>query len=132
MYQEESWLSLILGLRKHTLHRRRCEDPALIFQVYLLKIGAGDEAISGETMYFSEYVKIREEKFGTVIFDTLREKVFITNESGKDIVHLLEEGQSIDKIVDVLADTYGLESAQIREDVISFISQLKDNSIVAV
>lgn len=81
-------------------------------------------------MNFGEYIKIREEKFGAVIFETLKEKVFVTNETGKDIVRLLEEEQPIDKIVKSLADSYGTQAQDIRDDVISFINQLKDNGII--
>lgn len=82
-------------------------------------------------MTFNEHVKIRDEKFGSVIFDTLEEKVFVANDTGRNILRLLEEEQSIEKIVDILANTYRAESNEIRNDVISFISQLKDNGIIA-
>lgn len=83
-------------------------------------------------MVFNEHVKIREEKFGTVIFETLKEKVFVTNETGKNILNLIEEGHSQEKIVDVLANDYGLKPQDIKEDVFNFIVQLKDNSIITL
>jgi SOS response regulatory protein OraA/RecX len=81
-------------------------------------------------MVFNEYVKIREEKFGSVIFETLREKVFVTNETGKDILNLLQKGYSTDQIANILSDSYNNENDQIRNDVISFINQLRDNGII--
>lgn len=82
-------------------------------------------------MVFNEHVKIREEKFGTVIFETLREKVFVTNKTGKDVLNLLERKSPVEKIVDTLADSYGAQPEDIRADVISFINQLRDNNILA-
>ncbi len=81
-------------------------------------------------MVFFEHVKIREEKFGAVIFETLREKVFITNKTGKDILNLLGKGCPVDKIIDILANSYNIQPSAIKEDINSFINQLKDNNIL--
>lgn len=81
-------------------------------------------------MEFTNYIKVREERFGAVVFDTLKEKVFVTNEAGKDILRLLEEGRSPDEIADILSSVYDADSAQIKGDVIGFIDQLKDNKII--
>lgn len=82
-------------------------------------------------MVFTEHVKIREEKFGAVIFETLKEKVFVTNESGKDILNLLQQGHSLEKVVESLAISYGAEPLDIREDVTNFVNQLRDNHIIS-
>lgn len=79
---------------------------------------------------FNEYVQIREEKFGTVIFETLREKVFVTNETGKEIINLLQKGMNVDEIVEILRKTYPVAYQEIRKDVLDFIEQLKDNHIL--
>lgn len=82
-------------------------------------------------MNFTEHVKIREEKFGAVIFETLREKVFVTNKSGKEILNLLNQGYSLEKIVDSLTDNYSATDRQIiKNDVVSFIEQLKENNLL--
>ena len=81
-------------------------------------------------MNFAKHVKIREEKFGSVIFDTLTEKVFVTNETGEDILRPLEQGLPVDKIVDILAVSYGTTPEDIKDDIINFISCLKDNGII--
>lgn len=80
-------------------------------------------------MILSEHVKVRAEKFGAVIFETLREKVFITNETGRDVLNLMTKGYSEGKIIEVLATDYSVEAAGIKEDVLNFISQLKNNNI---
>jgi broad-specificity NMP kinase len=81
-------------------------------------------------MVFNEYVKIREEKFGAVIFETLREKVFVTNQTGKEILDLLKKGYSFEKITENLAQLYAVSAMDIKEDVADFINQLKDNHII--
>lgn len=81
-------------------------------------------------MIFSEHVKIREEKFGTVIFETLKEKVFVTNEAGKQILDLLQKQKPVEDMVEILTDSYDAHPEKIRQDLNSFISQLKDNGIL--
>ncbi|MCM8804304.1 MAG: PqqD family protein [Candidatus Omnitrophica bacterium] len=81
-------------------------------------------------MELKKFVKIREEKFGAVIFDTLREKVFVTNETGKDILNLLKDGKQIEEIIDILKEKYEKNGDEIRIDVNKFISQLKENGII--
>lgn len=81
-------------------------------------------------MKFTEHVKIREEKFGTVVFETLKEKVFVANEQGKDILDLLKKGCSVEEIVDDLSMTYSGDKTRIKEDITSFINQLKENNII--
>ncbi|MCM8796223.1 MAG: PqqD family protein [Candidatus Omnitrophica bacterium] len=81
-------------------------------------------------MVFTAHTKIREEKFGAVIFETLKEKIFITNRTGKDILNLLQKGSTLEEIVDTLVNSYSAPITNIRNDVTNFINQLKDNSIL--
>ena len=81
-------------------------------------------------MNFTEHVKIRNEKFGTVIFETLTEKIFITNETGSEILHLIEQGKDLSQIVDELQKNY-LENQEIEKDAADFINCLKENNFIA-
>lgn len=81
-------------------------------------------------MQFSEHIKIREEKFGTVIFDTLREKVFVVNETGKDILNLLKEGKVVEDITGTLTTAYNVQPKDIKEDIVGFIRQLEEDKII--
>ena len=81
-------------------------------------------------MNFNEHVKIRNEKFGTVIFETLSEKIFITNETGGKILQRIEQGKDLPQIVDELKIIY-IENPQIEKDVTDFIGCLKENNFVA-
>jgi hypothetical protein len=82
-------------------------------------------------MILNEHVKIREEKFGAVIFETLGEKVFITNETGKEILSLLQKGKAPTEIEIALRDSYGIMQGDgIRKDIEEFIAHLKNNRII--
>ncbi len=81
-------------------------------------------------MNFTEHVKIRNEKFGTVIFETLSEKIFITNETGTKILELIGEGRDPDQIVDELQKIY-LKDQEIEKDAANFINCLKENNFIS-
>ncbi len=81
-------------------------------------------------MNFTEHVKIRNEKFGTVIFETLTEKIFITNETGSEILQFIEQGKDLPQIVDELRKNY-LENQEIEKDAADFINCLKENNFIA-
>ena len=81
-------------------------------------------------MNFTEHVKIRNEKFGTVIFETLTEKIFITNETGSEILHLIEQGKDLPQIVDELQKNY-LGNQELEKDAADFINCLKENNFIS-
>ncbi len=81
-------------------------------------------------MNFTEHVKIRNEKFGTVIFETLTEKIFITNETGAKILELIGEGRDLPQIVTELQKTY-LKDQEIEKDTTDIIDCLKENNFIA-
>ena len=81
-------------------------------------------------MEFSAHVKARKEKFGTVIFDTLTEKIFITNETGGEILELIGEGKDLEALLGQLKDSYCIDEGQIEKDVSDFIEHLKLNKFI--
>ena len=81
-------------------------------------------------MEFEKHVRVRQEKFGAVVFETLREKVFVTNETGADILRLLGEGKETDTIVSELAQKYNCEPEAIKADIKDLIVILQNNKIV--
>ena len=82
-------------------------------------------------MNFTEHTKIRKEKFGTVVFDTLTEKIFITDEVGSEILRLVEQGMDLPKIVSTLAASYDGDREAMEKDVAEFAEQLKSNKIIS-
>ncbi len=82
-------------------------------------------------MDFTEHTKIRKEKFGTVVFDTLTEKIFITNEIGGEILQLIEQGKDLAETLRVLGNNYEGDKQMIEKDVVEFTNQLKSNNIVS-
>ena len=83
-------------------------------------------------MNFTEHTKIRKEKFGTVVFDTLTEKIFITDHIGSQILQLIADGKSQSEIVSALSDAFDGDKQVIEKDVIEFADQLKSNNIISV
>ncbi|KXB03702.1 hypothetical protein AKJ45_00790 [candidate division MSBL1 archaeon SCGC-AAA261F19] len=79
---------------------------------------------------FREKVKIWREEFGAVIFDILEEKVFATNQTGADILDLMDEGKTEQEIVSALKDKYSKGSQRIAQDVSNFIIRLQDNGFL--
>lgn len=81
-------------------------------------------------MEFEKYVKVRQEKFGAVVFETLREKVFVTDETGAEILRLLEEKKEFKDVLDELARNYDCDPETIKGDLEEFILALKDSGII--
>lgn len=81
-------------------------------------------------MQFREHVKVRQEKFGAVVFETLSEKVFVTNETGAEILRLIESGKEIEEIVEELIKNYDSDPATIRYQTEEFIRSLKEKGII--
>ena len=81
-------------------------------------------------MELEKHVQVRQEKFGAVVFETLREKVFVANETAAEIFRLHQEGKSLQQIVDELVQSYEADPATIKADVDEFILSLKDNSLI--
>lgn len=81
-------------------------------------------------MNFNPHVKIRDEKCGAVMFDTLKEKVFVTNDTGRAILRLLERGETTEDIATLLSKTYDLESDEIKNDVKAFIGELREKALL--
>lgn len=75
-------------------------------------------------MEFKKHVRVRKEKFGTVIFETLKEKVFVANPTGAEIVERLQEKKKPEAIISELASQYGVEAGAIADDVHCFINDL--------
>ena len=81
-------------------------------------------------MNLTEHTKIRKEKFGTVVFDTLTEKIFITDEIGSEILQLIEQGRQLPQIISELGKIFDGDSQMIENDVVEFTEQLKENNII--
>jgi len=81
-------------------------------------------------MNFTEHTKIRKEKFGTVVFDTLTEKIFITDQIGGEILELIDDGKDLPEILNALGDSYEGGREMMEKDVTEFTDQLKSNNII--
>jgi len=87
-------------------------------------------AASSKVALSNRHAKVREEKRGTVIFDTLSEKVYTINETGASILKLLLSGNTLDDAARILAQDYNSDEAAVRSDVIQFVDELAARSLV--
>ena len=83
-------------------------------------------------MKFTEHTKIRKEKFGTVVFDTLTEKIFITDTVGTEILQLIEQGRDLPQIVSELSETFDGDARIMEKDIVEFTNELRSNNIITV
>lgn len=81
-------------------------------------------------MEFNKHVQVRREKFGAVVFETLKEKVFVANSTGAEIVERLKENKTPEAIVAELAGLYGVENSSIADDVNCFIKNLVEQDLL--
>jgi hypothetical protein len=81
-------------------------------------------------MNFTEHTKVRKEKFGTVVFDTLTEKIFITDQIGAEILQLIEQGKDLPEILNILGNSYDGDKQIIEKDTLAFADELKSNNII--
>jgi hypothetical protein len=83
-------------------------------------------------MKLGRYVKLRKEKFGTVVFDTLNEKVYVANSAGKDVLDLLADEGNLAEIVGCLVNRYDAPASKIRDDVLRFVNFLRTAGLLAI
>ncbi len=82
-------------------------------------------------MEFARHVKWRSEKFGAVVFDTLNEKVFVTNKTGNGILGLLADGLDEAAVSERLGEEYAdADGDQIRSEVSVFLEDLRARGLV--
>ncbi len=81
-------------------------------------------------MELEKHVQVRQEKFGAVVFETLREKVFVANETAAEIFRLQQEGKSAEQIIDELAENYDADPATIKADLDEFMADLDAKDLV--
>lgn len=82
-------------------------------------------------MNFSQNVQWRSEKFGAVIFDTLNEKVYVTNETGDEILRLLEQGLEPATVGEKMEGKYSGDRVQMESDVVRFVTELESLGLLA-
>jgi hypothetical protein len=81
-------------------------------------------------MEFAKYIKVRPEKFGAVIFDTLKEKVYTTNEIGKEILQLIEKKNTENDIYSALEEKFDCNLETVKDETTKFLNELKINQIL--
>ena len=81
-------------------------------------------------MALEKYVKYREEKFGGVLFETLKERVFSLNPTASAVVKGLSSGKTTEEIVEELKADFEDPEGTLEQDVREFIATLKTDGLV--
>ncbi len=76
------------------------------------------------------HIKIRQEQFGVIIFDKEREKFFVADEVGKDVLAAIQSSQTVDDAVEQLTQKYEASRQAIKRDVLSFLEQLRQAGLM--
>ena len=81
-------------------------------------------------MRLAKYVKFREEKFGSVLFETRSEKVFTLNPVGTDVVRQINAGADEAQIMTRLKDRFDERGEVIEREALAFIANLRQKGLV--
>jgi len=81
-------------------------------------------------MRLAKYVKFREEKFGSVLFETRSEKVFTLNPVGTDVVRQINAGADEAQIMMRLKDRFDERGEVIEREALAFIASLRQKGLV--
>ncbi|MCK5174539.1 MAG: PqqD family peptide modification chaperone, partial [Planctomycetes bacterium] len=65
-------------------------------------------------------------------FDTLTEKIFISDEIGGEILQLIDQQKDLPEIVSALESQFAGDRDAIEKDVVEFTDELKENKIICV
>lgn len=76
------------------------------------------------------HVKIRQERFGVIVFDKEREKFFVADEVGQDVLAAMQSAQTVDEAVEQLSQKYEASREEIRRDVSWFIGELRQAGLM--
>ena len=87
--------------------------------------------MNATTMRLSKHVKFREEKFGSVLFETRSERVFTLNPIATAVVRQIKSGCGDDnELVSRLKHHYEDRDGCIEREALAFIADLRHRGLV--
>jgi hypothetical protein len=81
-------------------------------------------------MKLTKHVKFREEKFGSVLFETRSEKVYTLNPTATAVVREIQAGSNETDIPARLKERFRDNSDAIEREAITFIAELRQKGLV--
>jgi hypothetical protein len=81
-------------------------------------------------MKLAKYVKFREEKFGSVLFETRSEKVFTLNPTATAVVREIQAGSDERDIPGRLKERFRDDGGAIEREAQAFIAELRQKGLV--
>jgi hypothetical protein len=81
-------------------------------------------------MKLAKYVKFREEKFGSVLFETRSEKVYTLNPTATAVVREIQAGSDASAIPGRLKERFKDDDGAIEREAAAFIADLRQKGLV--
>lgn len=81
-------------------------------------------------MKLAKYVKFREEKFGSVLFETRSEKVYTLNFTATAVVREIQAGSDASAIPGQLKERFKDDGGVIEREAAAFIAELRQKGLV--
>jgi hypothetical protein len=81
-------------------------------------------------MKLAKYVKFREEKFGSVLFETRSEKVYTLNPTATAVVREIQAGSDASDIPGRLKERFKDDDGAIEREAAAFIADLRQKGLV--
>ena len=81
-------------------------------------------------MKLAKYVKFREEKFGSVLFETRSEKVYTLNSTATAVVREIQAGSAERDIPGLLKARFQDGGGAIEREAVAFIAELRQKGLV--
>ncbi len=73
----------------------------------------------------------RESERGLILLDMSRDKIYEVNESGAEIVKLIQKGAKFDEIVEAMLEIYEVKKDVLENDVNKFLKKLKELNLLS-
>ncbi len=81
-------------------------------------------------MKLAKYVKFREEKFGSVLFETRSEKVYTLNPTATAVIREIQAGSDERTIPGRLKERFKDDGGAIEREAAAFIADLRQKGLV--
>jgi hypothetical protein len=73
----------------------------------------------------------RESERGLILLDMNKDKMYEVNESGSEIIKLIQKGAKLEDIIDTLLEIYEVDKDTLESDVKEFLKKLKEFNLLS-
>ncbi len=73
----------------------------------------------------------RESERGLILLDMNKDKIYEVNESGAEIIKLIQKGAKFSEIIEAMMEIYEVERDELENDVNKFLKKLKELNLLS-